>query len=274
MNIVSFSGGKDSTAMLLMMIERGMPVDDIIFCDTGMEFPEMYDHIDKVEAYIEKPVTRLRYTQSFEYLLGEFKKKSGKIGYGWPDFRNRWCTAYLKRGIFKKYINKLDHVIEYHGIAKDEEHRTEKNKTTGRNIVYPLVDWGITEKEALDYCYDHGFDWGGLYQQFDRVSCWCCPLSRIGELRTLYVNYPDLWKRLQELDKKSYRSFRSNCTVDQLTDRFRKEQENNSNKGGKEPRNATNSPSDSTPKNKPWKRSGFCPLESRSKRQRSSIGCR
>ena len=39
---VSLSGGKDSTAMLLMMIEKGMPVDGVFWADTGMEFPEMW----------------------------------------------------------------------------------------------------------------------------------------------------------------------------------------------------------------------------------------
>lgn len=28
-----------------MMIEREMPIDEIIYCDTGKEFPQMYDHI-------------------------------------------------------------------------------------------------------------------------------------------------------------------------------------------------------------------------------------
>ena len=51
-NIVSFSGGKDSTAMLLMMIEKGIKIDEIIFCDTGKEFDELYEHIDKIESYI------------------------------------------------------------------------------------------------------------------------------------------------------------------------------------------------------------------------------
>lgn len=41
---VSLSGGKDSTAMLLLMIERGMPIDTVISADTGTEFPEMYEH--------------------------------------------------------------------------------------------------------------------------------------------------------------------------------------------------------------------------------------
>ena len=48
-NVVSFSGGKDSTAMLLMMIERGIRVDQVVFCDTSKEFPAMYDHIELVK---------------------------------------------------------------------------------------------------------------------------------------------------------------------------------------------------------------------------------
>lgn len=52
MNIVSFSGGKDSTAMLLMMLERGIPIDRVINVDTTKEFPQMYDHINKVQEII------------------------------------------------------------------------------------------------------------------------------------------------------------------------------------------------------------------------------
>ena len=54
MIIVQFSGGKDSTCLLLMMLEKGMQVDEIICCDTGKEFPQMYDHIKKVDQYIKE----------------------------------------------------------------------------------------------------------------------------------------------------------------------------------------------------------------------------
>ena len=55
-HIVSLSGGKDSTAMLIKMIEMGMVIDDIVFINVmatptmGAEFPEMYDYLDKLEA--------------------------------------------------------------------------------------------------------------------------------------------------------------------------------------------------------------------------------
>lgn len=47
--IVSFSGGKDSTAMLFKLLEEKHPIDDIVFFDTGWEFPHLLKHIKKVQ---------------------------------------------------------------------------------------------------------------------------------------------------------------------------------------------------------------------------------
>ena len=77
-NIVSFSGGKDSTAMLLKMIENNMQIDEIIFCDTEKEFPEMYEHIKQVEKYINRKITILKSEKSFDYYMFEHIKTRGK----------------------------------------------------------------------------------------------------------------------------------------------------------------------------------------------------
>ena len=70
---VSLSGGKDSTAMLLLMIERSLPINTVLWADTGMEFPEMYDHIRKVDDYLYRErgihITMLRHPKGFEYLM-------------------------------------------------------------------------------------------------------------------------------------------------------------------------------------------------------------
>jgi 3'-phosphoadenosine 5'-phosphosulfate sulfotransferase (PAPS reductase)/FAD synthetase len=223
MNIVSFSGGKDSTAMLLMMLEMGVPVDRVICVDTTKEFPAMYEHIKKVQSMIE-PLKIEIVKIDFDYWFGEHiktrGKRKGETGYGFPDFRNRWCTA-LKRKAFHSTLDSKQSVTEFQGIAFDEKERTLKNK--GRNIQYPLVEWEITEKQALEYCYSKGLNWGGLYEKFHRVSFWCCPLSRIGELRILYNDFPELWNELREMDKKSFRRFRSDYSVNDLSEKFSNE---------------------------------------------------
>ena len=60
--------------MLLLMIERGLPIDTVLWADTGMEFPEMYDHIRKVDDYLYRErgihITMLRHPKGFEDVLG------------------------------------------------------------------------------------------------------------------------------------------------------------------------------------------------------------
>ena len=225
---VSFSGGKDSTAMLLGMLERKMPIDAIIFCDTGMEFPEMYDHIDLVEKRIQRPITRLKADVTFEYLMSE-KPVSGtsRLGYMWPGPRTRWCTARFKDEQGDGYLRTIGEgrsVIEYVGLAADETRRMERKCNRKANKRHPLADWGMTEADALRYCYDHGYDWGGLYRHAKRVSCWCCPLQDLGRLRFLYRYHPALWRRLRAMDdleiERGCRKFRPDYSVAELEMRF------------------------------------------------------
>ena len=65
--------------MLLLMIERGLPINTVLWADTGMEFPEMYDHISKVDDYLYRErgihITMLRHPKGFEYLMFEEEKQ-------------------------------------------------------------------------------------------------------------------------------------------------------------------------------------------------------
>jgi hypothetical protein len=48
-------------------------------------------------------------------------------------------------------------------------------------------------------------------------------LSRISELRVLYNDFPELWEKLEEIDKKSFRKFRSDYSVKDLREKFANE---------------------------------------------------
>ena len=243
--VCSCSFGKDSLAMLLRLLESGMPVDIILFNETGLDFPEMEEHIRKVEEYIKKytdiGITRLKPEHPFEYYFFDvpihhrkktkFNERLGTDshnGFSWPGPKMRWCTDRLKtrpRTQFLRDYRKEYNIIEYVGIAADEEYRLRRKINDRENKRYPLVDWGMTEADCLQYCYDRGFDWGGLYEKFSRVSCWCCPLQSLPELRVLYYEFPEHWEQLKKWDNETYGQFRIDYSVEDLEKRFDLEDE-------------------------------------------------
>lgn len=240
LRVASFSGGKDSTAMLLRMLELGEKPDIILFCDTTLEFPQMYDHIAKVERDTGMPITRIQCKDSYEYLMFDkpIKRKADsklakqyglqRTGYGWAGPKLRWCTEKLKNRPREQFLAPLREkyqVMEYIGLAADEQYRLKRSCNQDPNHVHPLVDWSWTEAECLQYCYDRGYDWDGLYEHFSRVSCWCCPLQSLQELRQLHKHFPDLWAKLKDWDKRTWRNFRADYSVEELEVRFAFEEE-------------------------------------------------
>ena len=238
--VVSLSGGKDSTAMLLRLLEENRPVDEILFCDTGMEFPAMYHHLDKLETYIGRPITRVKAEQDFALYFSDLPIKRSNVeafvqrygenytGYSWPGPKMRWCTTLLKNNPRERYLKKIceDYTVyQYVGIAADEEYRLQRKNNQREDTFHPLVEWNMTEADCLQYCYDRGFNWDGLYEIFHRVSCWCCPLQSLSELRNLHEHFPELWEQMREWDDMTFRKFRADYSVRELEIRFDFEKE-------------------------------------------------
>lgn len=217
---VNLSGGKDSTAMLLMMLERGERVDEVVTFDFGMEYPEMYEHLAKLESDVGMRFTVLRPNRPFEYYLCEHVisrgKHAGCRGYGFPRSMQRWCTTIKTRTIEAHLLGK-DNLVHCIGIALDEKRRCKPGKR------YPLVEYGVTELDALKYCRDRGYDWGGLYDQHRRVSCWCCPLTSINDARMVRRHHPELWEELLRLEDRTINEFRPDYSAHKLDEMFAEE---------------------------------------------------
>lgn len=67
-HVISVSGSKDSTAVLLLALERCPPGSVVpIFCDTGNEHQAVYDYLDYLEQALGLTITRLRadFTERF-----------------------------------------------------------------------------------------------------------------------------------------------------------------------------------------------------------------
>ena len=156
---VSLSGGKDSTAMLLLMIERDMPINMVLSADTGMEFPEMYEHLAKLDEHLFRErgihITTLRHPKGFEYLMFDEPKQKPRslenraklgippYGNGWPGIRVRWCTGQLKTHLITKEVNRLKGEL---GAI----HYGEATRLTVMNAALDRIEAVLDEPELPD----------------------------------------------------------------------------------------------------------------------------
>lgn len=221
-------------------------VDEVVFVNTGMEFPPLYGMRDKLirEELIPRGVryTEIQFPISFVEMMTSMPvyHKDGTVGYG-MGFCNtcgvRWGTNEKLR-LMKEHIRnnypKGDLVRELIGIAYDEADRCEKDNP---HKAYPLVsNYQMTEAECLRYCYANGYDYSYtgpsmekryLYDDVVRASCICCGAKRLSELKAIYRYMPKLWDRLRGLqmavglDKPMKSNYKLN--VFQLEERFKRE---------------------------------------------------
>lgn len=114
--IVSSSFGKDSTAMIHLMLEKGIPIDEVMYFDSGWDFPQMVDHIAQVEKNTGIRVVKLRYYREFDELL---------LRWGWPHKSGGWCVA-SKTSVCNQFVRAVKGTTECIGFTADENHRCKR----------------------------------------------------------------------------------------------------------------------------------------------------
>lgn len=236
-HIASVSWGKDSLAMLLTLIAKGYPLNEVVFYDTGMEFEAIYHTRDQMLHRLEQlgiKYTRLEPENPFLFDMLErpvcSKQKGTHQGYGWCGGLCRWGTTGKLKAI-DRYAEARDAMV-YVGIAADETPRLEKERKPYK--LHPAGGVGYAGSRRLAYCYENGFSWLEgtirLYDVLDRVSCWCCCNKNLRELRNMYIYLPEYWERLKDLQRKIDRPMKGYYKgkprgVFELEQRFRAELE-------------------------------------------------
>ncbi len=242
--IASCSFGKDSLAMVLRILEEGLPLDEVIFFDTGMEFDSIYHNRDKMKRLLaERKILFTELSSKNHFLFDMFvrpvkyrnpenKPYPIHYGYEWCGGRGiRWGTSGKLAAIINHYKEYYPdkQIIEYVGIAADEANRMNHYQRNDSIIKkYPLVDWEMTEKDCLTYCYGHGWNWDEngveLYSVLDRVSCYACQNKNLKELKNIYRYLPEYWQRLRGLQSRIDSPFKgAGKSIFQLEERFKRE---------------------------------------------------
>jgi 3'-phosphoadenosine 5'-phosphosulfate sulfotransferase (PAPS reductase)/FAD synthetase len=192
-HILSLSGGKDSTALAIYMRDR-VPGMEYVFCDTAKELRETYEYLDRLEAYLCRPIVRLKQSSdAFDRLL---EMRRGYL----PSPQMRWCTELLKIRPFERYVGD-DHVINYVGIRADENRKgyiSHKQNITAR---YPFVEDGIGTADVMRILDESGLGLPAYYQWRSRSGCYFCFFQQRIEWVGLLENHPDLYEQASQYEK-------------------------------------------------------------------------
>ncbi len=192
-HLCGLSGGKDSAALAIYMRDR-IPEMEYFFCDTGKELPEAYEFLDRLEAYLGKPIARLNATRGFDHWLKVY-------GNYLPSSRMRWCTRMLKIKPFEDFVGD-DEVVSYIGIRADEN-RIGYFSPGKPNIKpkYPFREDGQTKADVMRILENSGLGVPKYYDWRTRSGCFFCFFQRKVEWVGLKERHPKLFEEAKDYEK-------------------------------------------------------------------------
>lgn len=238
-NIFNLSFGKDSMATLLLAIEKGIPIDHVMYVDIRFspeisgEHPLMAEWIPTAEKRLKEKfgiiVEHVYSGVSFVDQFFKVKQKGNHIGdiYGFPYVVDAWCNSRLKLEAIRKYLKQFGTclITQFIGIAYDEPVRWErmkKKETEKRKYRSLLVENKLTEQNAFEICERYGL-LSPIYKSADkmfRCGCWFCPKQCLADLYSLWKNYRELYKKLLQMEPSCHNTLKLGITLQELAERF------------------------------------------------------
>lgn len=240
-NIVSVSGGKDSTATLLLALERGAENLEAVFADTGHEHQQTYEYLERLEEQTGITIRRvradfrMRIANKREFIVRQWAKDGVPqaqidealevlvptgipmldlcIWKGrFPSTRARFCTQELKHSPIIDQVmiparRRHDLVLSWQGVRRDESRSRARLPDFDIDGDLPGV-WNYrpilrwTADEVFAYIQARGVDYNPLYVQgMGRVGCMPCIHSRKGELREIARRFPEEVERVARWER-------------------------------------------------------------------------
>ncbi len=199
--IVSFSGGKDSTATAdIVMKALCTPQITHMFSDTTLEFPLTYEYKDRfISQHPDTPFWIAKNEDQDFYSVCE--------DIGPPARMMRWCCSMFKTGPITRELNNYcpdKQILTFYGIRKCESvsrskysritYNNESAKIQKQTVAAPIFFWsdldvwlymlGEKDEEGNYVDFNDAYRLG-----YDRVGCWCCPNnnSRAQFLSRIYM---------------------------------------------------------------------------------------
>ena len=187
-----------------LLLKNGYQVDEIIFTDTMLEFPMMYEYKEKVTRYFKerynKEITVTTPDSTFEDWCfgvmesGEMKGYTRGIPMVWaePCYWRREAKVKPQENLAKEFGD----IKTYIGFTLDESDRRMK----GDEFLYPLIDdFKMTERDCQEYLLNQEME-NPLYRYFSRTGCSVCPAQSDRAWFQVWKFFPDTWEYMRDIE--------------------------------------------------------------------------
>ena len=200
--VISYGGGVQSTALVILSMRRQWPVDEIVHVDLlAAESPRTREYVEYIRNWLRDEYGR-EITVIERDLYGDMLANPSFTPVPWHGRRQKFmlrrqCTREYKvvpiqRYLTQKYPQALIKLML--GISADEWTRMRQSSHSRIEHVYPLVEEMITRRHCLEIIRDAGLDLPA------KSSCWFCPYRSTGSQWALIRQYPHLAEMARMLE--------------------------------------------------------------------------
>lgn len=213
LRIVSYGGGVQSTALLVLAAEGAIDFGTFIFADVGhdSEDPRTIAYVREVAAPyadhhgIALHVVRRRWRDGRDHTLYQHITKPSQRGIAIPlrgrsgAPQKRACTADFKVGATDRWLRDhgatpSDKAMVALGISVDEVERATSRERPIEHLCYPLLDLGLTRSNC-----EAVIRRAGLPVPHPS-ACWFCPFHSIETWAQMRRDRPDLFAAAAALE--------------------------------------------------------------------------
>jgi len=195
-HVLGLSGGKDSAALAIYIRDKYPEIHEKVeyfFTDTGAELAEVYEFLDRLEAFLGKKIERLSSGKDFDHWLNVY---NGFL----PSAKQRWCTREMKLKPFERFVGS-DAVISYIGIRADEDREGYISQKETIEAAFPFVEDGIVREDVFRIL-EESVGIPAYYEWRSRSGCYFCFFQRQGEWLGLKRRHPELFEKAKEYENR------------------------------------------------------------------------
>lgn len=244
--VANHSGGKDSQAMLIRLLEIAPPSQILVVHATlgESEWPGALEHAEAQARAAGVEFIVAKATKTFLGMV-ETRFEARPEVPSWPSASHRQCTSDLKRGPIEREVRRYakEHgfsvVINCMGLRAEESARRAKAQCWKQNEGQSLepktfkngrvtearawFDWlpihEMTLQDVLTTIKNAGQELHPAYSTGnERLSCVFCIMASRGDLRNGALQNPELYKRYVQLERLTgYTMHQSRKSLEELT---------------------------------------------------------